>query len=89
MQWVNESKYVVFYAIPVQYDPIKTSKCHRQRPPSLHKAQVEFEQLLVTVHVVNMTGLMVGINHVKMMGMVVVVNVMKVTGWVVVVNEEK
>ena len=59
-----------------------TSKCHRQRPPSLHKAEVEFENLVVTVHLFNNTGFVVVVNKVKIMNFVgVVVKVIKRRVW--------
>ena len=62
-------------SVSLSFEPLKckqaknstrTSKCHRQRPPSLHKAEVEFEKLLVMVHLLNNTGFVVVVNEVKM-----------------------
>ena len=55
-------------------------------PSTKHTVYVEFEQLLVTVRVVNVMVLVVVVNEVKMMDLVVVVKVVKMTGLVVVVN---
>ena len=52
---------------PVPF-PVVTSKCHRQRPPSLHKAYTEFEHLLVVVNVVKVTDFVEMFKVVKMTG---------------------